>query len=352
MGLIIKLLKLRVTKLFFLLLFVVFIGSLFLCRGWYVRQYHKCIGFYYVNKGDKAYKEKRYQTAVELYKLALKHYPGHSTASCNLGNIYVSFENYYEAVNSYQNALKYNPNFMVCRMDLGIILAEKMSEYDKAIQEYGKVIKTKPFLINIPLLYNDKKAAHLNKGYAYYNMGLAYRGKAVYLGEKSTLALKNLKKAKEAYEHALKYLDNDFDVYYNLALTEHLLGDYKNAGINYCKAINLDPEDFEVHYNFALLLNSMKLYKEALGEFEKTTTLINSSTKEDKYRYVYGVMSEIKRRMIYEGQREYLAERVDLTALPEDDIVYSKGKVILEKQKEFNFHEFLKCPYEKKFEEM
>ena len=38
---------------------------------------------------------------------------------------------------TYENALKYSPNFMVCRMDLGIVLAEKMADYDKAIQEYG-----------------------------------------------------------------------------------------------------------------------------------------------------------------------------------------------------------------------
>lgn len=352
MGLIIKLLKLKITKAILLLLFIAFIASLYFYKSWYITQYHKAVGFYYVNKGDKAYREKKYQTAVELYRIGLKHYPGHSNASCNLGNIYVSFENYYDAVNAYENALKYNPNYMVCRMDLGIILAEKMADYDKAIQEYGRVINTNPLLINIPLVYNNKKATHTNKGYAYYNMGLAYRGKAVYMGDRSHLALKYLKKAEESYISALKYLKNDFDTLYNLALTEHLLGDYKNAGINYCKAININPENFEAHYNFALLLKTMHLNKEALAEFEKTTTLINSSTREDKYKYIYGLISEIKRRMISDGEYEYLAGRVDLTSLPDEDIVYSKGKVLLKDQKEFNMHEFLKCPYTKQLEEL
>ena len=194
---------------------IAFIASLYFCRDWYFRQYHKCIGFYYVNKGDKAYKNKKYQKAIDYYKIALKNYPGHSRASCNLGNIYVSFENYYEAVNAYEQALKYSPNFMVCRMDLGIILSEKMANYDKAIQEYGRVINSKPFEINIPFIFNNKKSIRENKGIAYYNMGLAYRGKAVYMGDRTSTAVKYLKKAKDAYIKANEYLKDNYDNNYN-----------------------------------------------------------------------------------------------------------------------------------------
>lgn len=325
---------------------------MFFYKDWYIKQYHKGIGFYFVHKGDVAYRKKKYQKAVDYYRIALWHYPGHSRASCNLGNIYVSFENYYEAVNAYENALKYSPDFMVCRMDLGIILSEKMANYDKAIQEYGRVINTNPFIINIPLVYNNKKMTYANKGLAYYNMGLAYRGKSVYMGDKSQTSVKYLKKARDSYKKALKFLKNDFDTNYNLALTNHLLGDYKEAGICYCKAININPENFEAHYNFALLLRSMRMNKEALAELEKTTMLINPSFKEDKYKYLFGVINEVKRRIINEGEFEYLAGRTDLTAISDDEINYSKGKVVLSKQKEFNFKEFLKCSYETKFKEM
>ena len=64
MNLIIKLLKLRITKLLLFLLFIAFLASLYFCKDWYFIQYHKCIGFYYVNKGDKAFKEKKYQQAI------------------------------------------------------------------------------------------------------------------------------------------------------------------------------------------------------------------------------------------------------------------------------------------------
>ena len=352
MNLIIKLLKLKITKMFICILMIAFIASLYFYRDWYFTQMHKCIGFYYVYKGDKAYQNQKYQKAIDLYKTALRNYPGHSHASCNLGNIYVSFENYYEAVNAYEQALKYNPNFIVCRMDLGIILSEKLANYDKAIQEYGRVINSNPFTINIPFIYDNKKSTKENKGIAYYNMGLAYRGKAVFMGDKTITSVKYLKKAEEAYSNAEKYLKDDYDNTYNLALTNHLLGDYKKAGLKYCQAINISPERFEAHYNFALLLRTMGLNKEALTEFEKTTLLIDYYGKDEKTKYIFGIINELKRRIINEGGYDYLTEREDLTALSQKETVYSHGKIISSKQKDYDMKKLLKCTMEKQFEEI
>ena len=225
MDLLVRILSLKVTKVFLSLLFIAFLLSLYFCRTWYNEQYHKIIGFYYVYQGDKAYKNAKYQKAIDYYKMALKNYPSHSRASCNLGNIYVSFENYHEAVDLYENALKYSPNFMVCRMDLGIILSEKMANYDRAIQEYGRVVNAHPWTVNIPFVYNNSESAKRNRGIAFYNIGLAYRGKSVFMGEQSSISRKYLKKAKEAYKRAEKYIKKDYDNTFNMALTDHLLGD-------------------------------------------------------------------------------------------------------------------------------
>ncbi len=353
MNLIIKLLNLRITKIILFLLFIAFLASLYFCKDWYVEQYHKCKGFYYVNQGDKAFKQHKYQKAIDYYRTGLKNYPGHSRASCNLGNIYVSFENYYEAVNAYENALKYSPNYMVCRMDLGIILSEKMANYDRAVQEYGRVVNSSPFIIDIPLVYSNKKTTKANKGLAYYNMGLAYRGKAVYMADNSTLSVKYLKKAQESYMKAEKYLKNDYDNTYNLALTNHLLGDYHTAGRDYCRAINMKPDSFEAHYNFALLLRSMHKNKEALDEFEKTTMLIDyNGNGSNKNKYIFGIINEIKRRILNEGDYDYLKDRKDVNVLGPDEITYSNGKVLAKKQKNFKMNDVLKCTYGKQFEDI
>ena len=352
MDLIIKLLKLEITKAIFIILMIAFAASLYFYKDWYIRQYHKCIGFYYVNKGDRAFRLRKYQKAINYYKTGLKHYPGHSGASCNLGNIYVSFENYEEAVNAYENALKHSPDYIDCRIDLGIILSEKMSDFDKAIQEYGRVIDSSPFTVNIPFVYNNKKTTSINKGIAYYNMGLAYRGKAVYMGDRTYAAVKNLKQARDSYLKARKYLKNNYDNTYNLALTNHLLGDYHVAAKEYCDAINLNPERYEAHYNFALLLRAMNRNKEALTEFEKTIILLDSEGNLEKNKYVFGIIREIKGRILSEGNYDYLKNRVDFTSLSQDDITYSKGKVLAKNQKEYNIKDLLKCTYNQEFEEI
>ena len=241
---------------------------------------------------------------------------------------------------------------MACRMDLGIILSERLANYDKAIQEYGRVVHANPFTINIPFIYNNKKTTTANKGLAYYNMGLAYRGKAVYMGDKSSTSIKYLKKAKESYKNAEKYLKDDYDNTYNLALTNHLLGDYNSAASEYCKAINIKPDSFEAHYNFALLLRSMNMNKESLAEFEKTTMLADSTGDLSKNKYIFGIINEIKRRILNEGEYDYLKERREITSLDDSDITYTNGKVVADKQKTFNMNELMKCTYGKQFEEI
>lgn len=328
------------------------IASLYFYLDWYKIQYNKIIGCHYVYLGDKAFRSKKYQKAIDNYKLALKYYPQHVKASWNLGNIYVSFENYYEAVNYYENALKYSPNFMVCRMDLGIILAEEFADYDRAIEEYNKVVNSSPYILRIPFIFNNKKSTLENKGLAYYNMGLAYRSKAINNGENHFETIRYLKKAKDAYEQAQKYLENNYDNTFNLALTNHLLGDYSDAAEQYCQAINIKPINFEAHYNFGLLLRELNKPKAALDEFEKTTLVIDYNGEDDKVLHILGLINEIKRRIVNEVGYDYLKERNDLTSLSQTEIVYSKGKVTSATQKDYDFAEILKCNYKNEYEEM
>ncbi|MBQ3640550.1 tetratricopeptide repeat protein [bacterium] len=350
MGFIVRLLKSVITKMILCFLLIVFVASLYFYKDWYVSQYHKVVGYYYVYKGDKAYKDKNYTKAVMNYRKALELYPGHYRASWNLGNIYVSFENYYEAVNAYERALKYSPNFMVCRMDLGIILAEELADYDKAIQEYGRVANSHPFAFHIPFLISNKESTKANKGVAYYNIGKAYRSKAIYMGDKTGISYKYLKKARDAYEKAEKYLKDDYDNTFNLAFTNHLLGDYHSAAVKYCKAINLQPRSYEAHYNFALLLRSMEQNDKALDEFEKTTLLLDDLSSDEKIKAVYGLITELKRRIINTGGYEFLKDREDINARAYKNIKIVKGKVVSE-QKEEEIQKLFLCPYTKEFAE-
>lgn len=353
MNAIINFFKKTVTKVVLSILVLLFLLSLFFFWGWYEKQYNKLWGYYYVYKGDKAYKSLKYQKAINYYQAGLKRYPEHSKARCNLGNIYVAYENYYAAADEYENALRYSPNFIICRMDLGIILSEKLADYDYAIQEYGKVIDSKPILIHLPLVYNNVNSVKANKGIAYYNMGLAYRGKSLYMGEKTLASNQYLNMAKGAYEAARDILKKDYDTHYNLGLTNHLLGNYRDAGLEYCKAIDIKPLNYEAHYNLALLLRTMKLYKESLIEFEKAGMILDIEGDSNKTKYIYGILSDVKQRIISQGDYEFLLKRIDATASSEDQLDYKDGKIVVGENADKALLKNLKsCPSKKYFEEM
>lgn len=345
--------KKTVTKVILVLIIITAAVSLFLFPNWYEKQYKKLWGYYYVYKGDKAYKASKYQKAVDYYIRGLEYYPEHSKARCNLGHLYVVYENYYAAAEAYDEALKYDPNYMSCRMDYGIILSEQLADYDKAVQEYGKIIESRPFLLYIPFIYNNLKSVKANRGLAYYNMGVAYRNKSIYMGERTLASMQYLRKAKDSYDGAKKLIPTDYDTFYNSALTNQLLGNVKAAGIEYCRAIELKPYNFESHYNYALLLRSLKFYKEALEELEKAGMLADKEADAAQQKYIYEVLGEVKQKLVNEGEIEFLNNRVEVSANDNSELAYRDGKVILKDDADTLLTKKLKsCPKKKYFEEM
>lgn len=321
------------SKTVITVLLILFVASAFFFWGWYVKQYNKLWGYYYVYKGDKFYHSGKLQKAIDNYNLGLKYYPEHSKARCNLGNIFVIYEDYLSAIENYETALKYSPNFIICRMNLGIVQAEKLANYDAAIINYEKIIKSHPRIWWIPFIFNNKRSTKINKGIAYYNMGLAYRGKSFAVAHDNVLATKYLQSSKESYQKALKILKRDFDTQYNLALTDHLLKNYDEAGLNYCKAINLKPMQFEPHYNLALLLRTLGYYQESLEELEKAGLLIDSGGADPvKIKYIYDVLNDVNMRIIETRRGDFYYEIADAKDQTTDlndaqEIIYANGKV-------------------------
>lgn len=272
-------------------------------------QVNKVKGMYYVYKGDKAYKQMKMQKAIGFYNKGLKLYPEHYGAWYNLGNIYVAYEDYYSANYAYSQAFKYNPRMMIARMNYGIIASEKLGDFDAALDQYNKIIKTKRHLLRIPYVYNNKVSFKENKAIAYYNIGVTYRLKSLYANGDWELQRKYLSKAIKAYQQSIKINPNSYDAQFNLGLAYHVAGNYDAAGKCYCKAIGVAPMNYEAHYNLALLLRKLGHYKEAYEEIDKATTLItaldeNSSTQQ----YVAMVMNDITRNVYSKEYRKHLEE--------------------------------------------
>lgn len=369
-----KLFKKTISKIFAFLFIVLFLLSIFFFWGWYEKQVNKLWGLYYVNEGDKAYKSHKHELAIKNYKIALEKYPEHSLARCNLGNIYVKYEDYYSAAEQYDIALKYDPKFIVCRMNSGIVSAEKLSDFDKAIREYETIIDTQRVPIRIPLIFDNVKSTKENKTIAYYNMGVAYRGKSMLIGEKTHASTEYLEKAVESYKKALKRKKDSYNINYNYALANHLLGDYKEAGLGYCRAIELEPMAFDAHYNLAILLKRLGKLRESQEELEKSMLIVNTQQNPFVAKYIFDIYSEVVEKSTIQEGHEKSKRSISPESLVadgkktphivteeienEDDplgvnhITYVNGKVVADTEEADKFMKksFSKCNAKKLFE--
>lgn len=256
--------------------------------------------FYQVSLGDKSYRQENYAKAINHYKKAVELYPKHVKARYNLANIYVVYEDFPSAVNEYKTVLKQDPSYLNAGINLGIVFAEKLRDFDVAIEEYQKVIKAKTRIINIPYLYDNSKQLIQAKAIAYYNMGLAYRDKSMLFTEDKVKYKALLRKAAECYESSLNLDDQNYDARFNLAITKHLLGFYTDALTNYCKAILIFPLDYEAHYNLAMLLRQKRMYQDAFNEFKQAGILMDYTGDSYKSAFIYSMLNEVSQMAIAE----------------------------------------------------
>ena len=261
-------------------------------------------GMYYVHKGDEAYRKMKTNKAIKYYNKGLKLFPGHYSAWYNLGNIYVSYEDYYSALYSYSQAFKHNPKMMIARMNYGIVATQKLGNFDIAIDQFNKIVRTKRKLLSIPYIFNNRVSTKANKAIAYYNIGVTYRLKSLYANDDWEKQRKYLAKAIENYKKSLKIAPKSYDTLYNLGVAYHLAGRYDDAGINYCKAIEVQPMSYEAHYNLAVLLRRLRHFEESYEEIEKAATLVSALNENSaQQQYVAIVMNDIMHTMY--GNEEY-----------------------------------------------
>lgn len=261
-------------------------------------------GMYYVHKGDEAYRKMKTNKAIKYYNKGLNLFPGHYTAWYNLGNIYVSYEDYYSALYSYSQAFKHNPKMMIARMNYGIVATQKLGNFDIAIDQFNKIVKTKRKLWHIPYIFNNRVSTKANKAIAYYNIGVTYRLKSLYANDDWEKQRKYLAKAIEAYKKSLKIAPKSYDTLYNLGLAYHIAGRYDDAGIQYCRAIEVQPMSYEAHYNLAVLLRRLRYFEQSYEEIEKAATLVSALNENTaQQQYIAIVMNDIMRTMY--GNEEY-----------------------------------------------
>ncbi len=313
-----------------LIIFVCILALLtFFFWGWIEKQTLKVKGMYYIYKGDQAYAQDNMAKTLEFYEKGLELYPEHYEAWFNLGNIYAVYEDYYSAVDAYENAIKYNPKFVMARMNLGIIYSEDLGFFDEAIEQFDTITQIKLFKLWIPFVYSNIKSVRGNRGIAYYNKGVAFKQKAMYLPlDKRHLTYQYLGESIKAYRKALKILKKNYDIYYNKAVAHHLRGEYREAGLDYCKAIELEPMRYEAHYNLAVLLRHLDRYRDSIDELQKAAMLILETPDESGLQsaYIFNLLNDVSRKFITSD--EYYTNK--LTDEPAGSVSYTyiNGKIV------------------------
>ena len=100
-------------------------------------------------------------------------------------------------------------------MNYGIISAEKLGDFDGAIDQYNKIISIRKKKLAYTLyILNNLSSYKRNIGLAYYNKGVAYRQKSTYVEHSSQEREAFLKQSIDAYKEAVKILRNDYDARY------------------------------------------------------------------------------------------------------------------------------------------
>ena len=324
-----RILRKLFSKVTFVILICIIALLGFFFWGWFEKQAMKVKGMYLIHRGDQAYSQDNMAKTLEYYNDGLKLYPEHYEAWFNLGNIYAVYEDYFSAVDSYEKAIQYNPKFVLARMNLGIVYSEDLGFFDEAIEQFDTITQIKLLKLWIPFVYSNVKSVRINRGLAYYNKGVAYKQKAMYLPlDKRYLVNTYLGDAIEAYTNSLRFLKKNYDVYYNRAVAHHLRGEYREAGLDYCKAIKLEPMKFDAHYNLAVLLRQLNRHRDSINELQKAAILIleepQSTTLEATY--IFNLLNDATRKFITSD--EYYTQKLTDEPLGSMSYTYVNGKIV------------------------
>ena len=146
--------------------------------------------------------------------------------------------------------------------------------------------------------------------------------------EKKYLAYQFLGDAIEAYTKSLKFLKKNYDIFYNRAVAHHLRGEYREAGLDYCKAIDVEPMRFDAHYNLAVLLRQLNRYNDSFNELQKAAMLIveepDSSTLQSAY--IFNLLNEVSRKLI--SSDDYYAQKLSDEPTTNISYTYVNGKIV------------------------
>ena len=220
----------------------------------------------YLNSAVGLHKLKRYEEAIEQYKLSVQYNPSDSVSYYNMGQGLYKLKRYEEAIEQFKLVIQYNPSNSNAYNNMGNSLA-KLKRYEEAIEQF-------------------KLAFQNDKSFSYDSMNNNFG-----LVSKTEVAIEQCKLA-------IKYNPSFLSAYCNLGFELRKLKRYEEAIEQFKLSLQYDPSHLVSITNIGELLMIKGRYDEAEKNFKRITDMADRSDKlyELNYSYLAWMMTKKEKR--------------------------------------------------------
>ena len=232
----------------------------------------------YFTRGGELYNEKKYQLAVEFFKIALRQSNAESYAYYNLALAYQQLGLDDKALENYKRFLEDYPNDQNSLYNVALI-HYKRNEFEEAVNFFAQSFKYKQDEANVKALADTymqigdtEKASELaeyifnsdcNKKYAML-VAKVFEAKE-HLANDFSLT----QKALDIYLRLLELQPRNFDAAFAASIAYSKMGNWEQA-ITYCNlAIELKPKSYDANSQMGLVLYCSDNMPECIAYYER-----------------------------------------------------------------------------------
>ena len=231
----------------------------------------------FINDLLKHYKNKNYESAEKIAKLAIEKYPDFSLSWKVLGAVLRQTGRLEESLEAYKNVTKISPNDHEGYFGLANVY-HNLNLLQDAKEGYLKAISLNPkypeALNNLGIIY--KKLNVFEDAEAAHREAINLKPKDATFHNNLGVLHKILGKYEEAISKFSKaiLLNPDYaEAHENLGYVYQELGRFEDAELSYRDAIALKPSNSAIHNNLGLVLRFLGKFEEALTCFQEAISL-------------------------------------------------------------------------------
>jgi tetratricopeptide (TPR) repeat protein len=204
-------------------------------------------------------------TAIHHLNIATKLNPRYANAYFNLGIAYEKIGLFELAVENYNQCLKLEKNYTDALIGRGNVYLYKLSNFQKAIEDYTLYIEMQPksFIGYLSLAKAYKISNRLLEALENFNIGIKLNdvNEDLYVGRAAVLSeLKQYEKSLEDYNKLINLRSDNANFYVSRGVVLSELKKYTEALKDYEEALKINPQNDEAILNKGIVLLKFKKF--------------------------------------------------------------------------------------------